>query len=281
MKSPKSSKKLSFSKKSPVKKSALRGGRRTFLQKLFQSKCSNELNFEDQEPIDPQYALRITENNHSYCFDARSLYKWLITFKHKTNPFTNTTFDDKNVLKIYKKFVKLKLVKEISESDFLNSNITTLNNNDDNETIRLFAAYSLQLLKRIIKIYSDIKINDLYIICNNFSFQNDDTSYYVNTNSKGKVFKSSTIIIRPNPKTNQTKIDEEIEINELLEYNLYVAVPQFIYYNICNLLSLNYDSYQDINFVPTQKKGYDYETQGYTQFINSNFSKIKLYDVQP
>jgi hypothetical protein len=82
----------------------MKGGRRTDAEKA-NPKCHGQIDAATQEPIDPNFAIRLKENNHYFCFDIRSLHTWFSTGK-RTNPETNINFSEANIAKIQKKFIK-------------------------------------------------------------------------------------------------------------------------------------------------------------------------------
>jgi hypothetical protein len=51
----------------------MKGGRRTEAEKM-NPKCDGQIDVATQELIDPNFAIRLNENNHYFCFDIRSLH---------------------------------------------------------------------------------------------------------------------------------------------------------------------------------------------------------------
>jgi hypothetical protein len=119
----------------------MKGGRRTEAEKRREdgteiAKCEGQEDPVTFEPItEPQYAIRLLEDGHYFCFDVRTLHGWFKTGK-RTNPSTNKKFTESNIIKIQKKFRKENL-------DVVNKHIPELyrdliEKNRDNIKIKLY-----------------------------------------------------------------------------------------------------------------------------------------------
>jgi ankyrin repeat protein len=95
----------------------MKGGRRSLEEKVRQ-KCDGE-----QDPIsldditDSRFAIRLLEDGHYFCYDARSLKGWFDTGS-RINPATNKNFSNANIEKIKKKFRKLGIDGEMENKLF-------------------------------------------------------------------------------------------------------------------------------------------------------------------
>lgn len=88
---------------------SLRGGKRTQLEKDEKGeKCAGEMDSVTFNPIPVEYAIRLKENEHYFCFDIRSLNDWFKEGK-RTNPLTNLKFSDANIDKVFNKIQKVGL----------------------------------------------------------------------------------------------------------------------------------------------------------------------------
>jgi hypothetical protein len=86
----------------------MKGGRRNAIERQ-RPKCEGQ-----QDPVslelieDPQFAIRLLENGHYFCYDIRTLFNWFQTGS-RINPANNVRFSDANIAKIFTKFGKVGL----------------------------------------------------------------------------------------------------------------------------------------------------------------------------
>ena len=91
------------------RRSKLYGGRRTAAEKLSKpNKCEGETDLASGNPILAEYAIRLKENGHFFCFDIRDLKTWFEnpTSRNK-NPYTGIKFSNQNLSKIERKIEKV------------------------------------------------------------------------------------------------------------------------------------------------------------------------------
>ena len=85
----------------------LKGGRRTSIERR-EPKCNGALDGITKDYIPPEFAIRLFEDGHHYCYDVRSLHAWFKTGS-RINPLTNIQFSRANLAKIKLKFQKVGL----------------------------------------------------------------------------------------------------------------------------------------------------------------------------
>ena len=76
-------------------RSGMKGGARVSVvrPKIRKEDCEGEIDFDTLDPINVGYAIR----HDNLCFDARSLWKYIITNENATNPYTRKPFTREDI----------------------------------------------------------------------------------------------------------------------------------------------------------------------------------------
>ena len=145
-----------------------------YIQELFRKKILNKcVNTEDFYTLDNitdipiKYRYILKDNNHSYCFDIRSLNEYINNNNRILNPYTNTKIDQENLNKIKNKINLYKndinfnvkkdvLTKEQVYNQLVLSTFQKFENLQFIMDIKWFTSLNLYKLKDLYRVCEDI-----------------------------------------------------------------------------------------------------------------------------
>jgi hypothetical protein len=143
-----------------------------YIQKLFRQKLLNKcVNTEDFYTLDnihnipPKYRFILKDNNHSYCFDIRSLNEYINNNnKRILNPYTNIKINEnnlnkiKNIINLYKNDINFNVKKDVLTKEQLYNQLVL-------STFQKFDNLQFIMDIKWFKNLNLIKLKNLYRVC--------------------------------------------------------------------------------------------------------------------